>query len=232
MEEEETFHGKLVGALKEHQGMPMVCNWHARAATSFNDGCGLCSPGRWAPSRRNFQKGAVKGFIDKLASLIRRFTHEVIPDTQRAFFALALGKFQAAPFSEEQMLSLRQQWFQLLPSPSLAATAPEGQPFFLHAIAQTARLMGEEDADVLDTGPDNYCDGRMVGFGYTFPRVPLVFRPKVKERQYDDSDFRAENSNYESAKEHSQQIEVQFPRGGEIGVHVSFVGKRGPTPLR
>ena len=70
MEEEETFHGKLVGALKEHQGMPMVCNWHARAATSFNDGCGLCSPGRWAPSRRNFQKGAVKGFIDKLASLI------------------------------------------------------------------------------------------------------------------------------------------------------------------
>ena len=115
------------------------------------------------------------------------------------------------------MLSLRQQWFQLLPSPSLAATAPEGQPFFLHAIAQTARLMGEEDADVLDTGPDNYCDGRMVGFGYTFPRVPLVFRPKVKERQYDDSDFRAENSNYESAKEHSQQIEVQFQEEEKLG---------------
>ena len=78
----------------------------------------------------------------------------------------------------------------LLPSPSLAAKIPEGQPFYLHAIAQTARLMEEEDSDILDTGPDNYCDGRMVGYGHIFPRVPLVFRPKIKERKYDETDFR------------------------------------------
>eukprot|EP00435_Cladocopium_sp_Y103_P027691 s3665_g6.t2 len=46
---------------------------------------------------------------------------------------------------------------------------PKGQPFFLHALAQTARKMGEEDADVLDTGEDNHCDGRMVGYNYVFP---------------------------------------------------------------
>ena len=94
---------------------------------------------------------------------------------------------------------------------------PEGQPFYLHAIAQTARLMGEEDADILDTGDDNYCNGRRVGFEYTFPRVPLVFRPKVKERKYDESEFRAENVNYESAKEHSQQIGVQFQEEEKLG---------------
>ena len=77
--------------------------------------------------------------------------------------------------------------------------------------------MGEEDADILDTGADNYCDGRMVGFEHTFPRVPLVFRPKIKERKYDDSEFRAENANYEPAKEHAQQIEVQFQEEERMG---------------
>jgi hypothetical protein len=156
-------------------------------------------------------------FIQQLAGLIQEFTHKVIPDTRRAFFALALGKLTAAPFQEEQMEALRRRWFQLLPSPAQAAKIPEGQPFYLHAIAQTARLMGEEDADILDTGPDNYCDGRMVGYEHTFPRVPLVFRPKLKERKYDESEFRAENSNYGSAKEHSQQIEVQFQEEEKLG---------------
>ena len=56
-----------------------------------------------------------------------------------------------------------------------------------------------------------------MGFEYTFPRVPLVFRPKVKERKYDESEFRAENVNYESAKEHSQQIGVQFQEEEKLG---------------
>ena len=197
--------------------MPMVCRWHAKPPSSFNDGCGLCSPGRWPPGRRNFQDGERGDFIRKLAGVIRNFTHEVIPDPQRTFFALALGKLQVAPFSDSQMQALRARWFALLPSPGEAAVVPEGQPFFLHAVAQTARMMGEEDADILDTGPDNYCEGRMVGYGHTFPRVPLVFRPKIKERRYDESDFKAENSNYESAKEHSQQIEVQFQEEEKMG---------------
>lgn len=217
LEEEDSFHGRLEGALLEHRGMPMTCNWHAKAPSSFNDGCGLCSPGRWPPSRRNFQSGSVGAFILRLSRLVQEFTHEVIPDTQRAFFALALGKLQVAPFSDEKMEDLRKRWFQLLPTPAEAGVVPEGQPFYLHAIAQTARLMGEEDADILDTGEDNYCNGRMVGFEYTFPRVPLVFRPKVKERKYDESEFKAENSNYESAKEHAQQIEVQFQEEERLG---------------
>ena len=88
----ENFHGMLAGALSEHRGMPMVCDWHARAPSSFNDGCGLCSPGRWALSRRNFQQGETGKFILRLGNLVKEFTHKVIPDTQRAFFALALDR--------------------------------------------------------------------------------------------------------------------------------------------
>ena len=57
----------------------------------------------------------------------------------------------------------------------------------------------------------------MVGFNHPFPRVPLVFRPKVKERKYDESEFRADNANYESAKEHSHQIEIQVQEGERMG---------------
>ena len=39
--EEDPFHGTLVGALQEHHGMPMTCNWHAKPPSSYNDGCGL-----------------------------------------------------------------------------------------------------------------------------------------------------------------------------------------------
>eukprot|EP00435_Cladocopium_sp_Y103_P048825 s2527_g14.t1 len=215
--EEDPFHGVLKGALLEHKGMPMTCNWHAKVPTSFNDGCGLCSPGRWPPARRNFQGGERGEFIDRLAALIKNFTREVIKDTQRMFFALSLGKLERAPFTEEQMERLRRAWFAMLPSPEEAEKIPEGQPFFLHALAQTARKMGEEDSDVLDSGEDNYCDGRMVGYKYTFPRVPLVFRPKLKERQYDESEYRLENDNYGSAKDHKQQIETQFAEEEKLG---------------
>lgn len=150
----------------------MVCDWHARVPSSFNDGCGLCSPGRWPPCRRNFQKGKERHFIQQLAGLIQEFTHKVIPDTRRAFFALALGKLPAAPFQEEQMEALRRHWFQLLPSPAQVAKIHEGQPSFTCTPLR-----------------DNYCDGRMVGYEHTFPRAPLVFRPKLKERKYDESEF-------------------------------------------
>ena len=66
-------------------------------------------------------------------------------------------------------------------------------------------------------GPDNYCDGRMVGYRHVFPRVPLVFRPKRKERKYDESEFKPENLNYASAREHSQQIEIQFQEEEKLG---------------
>ena len=215
--EEDCFHGWLEGALQEHKGMPMVCNWHARKPSSFNDGCGLCSPGRWPPARRNFESGAAKEFLDRLSDLIKQFTHQYIGDTQRTFFALALGKMTQAPFDDQALRDLRERWFAMLPDPGEAKQVPEGQPFFLKAVAQTARLVGEEDADILDTGEDNYCEGRMVGFRHTFPRVPLVFRPKVKTRQYDDSDFKALNDIYSSAKEHAGQIEVQFQEEEKMG---------------
>eukprot|EP00435_Cladocopium_sp_Y103_P047618 s2321_g14.t1 len=101
-------------------------------------------------------------FIDKLANLVQKFAHEVIPDTQKAFFALALGKLQAAPFSEEQMQGLRQ-------------------------------------------------------------------RPKGKTRRYDESQFSADNSNYESAKEHAQQIGIQFEEEERLGFMFPLGEKGGPA---
>ena len=105
---------------------------------------------------------------------------------------------------------LREKWFQLLPNPVSARKKAEHQPFFLEALAQTCRLLEDEDWAVLTEGDDCYTHGRRVGYGYKFPRVPLVFRPRAKLRSYDESEFRPENSNYSSAAAHSDKIEAQF----------------------
>eukprot|EP00435_Cladocopium_sp_Y103_P076247 s59_g84.t1 len=42
-------------------------------------------------------------------------------------------------------------------------------------------------------------------------------RQAVKERQYDDSEYRPENDNYGSARDHKQQIETQFAEEEKMG---------------
>ena len=207
--EEDSFHGWLEGALRERKGMPMVCNWHARKPSSFNDGCGLCSPGRWPPARSNFQSGTAKEFLDPLSNLVKQFTHQYIGDTQRTFFALALGKMTQAPFSEQALQDLRERWFAMLPDLKRPDRFRKANPFFsgpwlkLHDwLEKRMRTSWTRERTII---------AKEGWWAFSIrSRVPLVFRPKIKARQYDDSGFKALNDNYSSAKEHAEQIEVQF----------------------
>ena len=71
-----------------------------------------------------------------------------------------------SPFSPTDLQALRESWFRSLPDPHNAAQLIEGQPFFLHALAKSLRLrlMGDPDADVIDTvAGSNFVDGVHVG---------------------------------------------------------------------
>ena len=82
----------------------------------------------------------------------------------RATFALALGKFSASPFKEEDLECLRERWFALLPDSGRARQVPSEQPFRLHALAQSLRLMGDPDVDILDRIPgSNFVEGVHLG---------------------------------------------------------------------
>ncbi|CAE7243614.1 unnamed protein product [Symbiodinium microadriaticum] len=200
-EEGDTFHGHLV------------------QVHSFVDGCGLSSPGRWRPTARGRGiTGERESFVKSLRKLLDDFIRSEIGDVQRAFFMLAPGKYEEAPFSDQGMSRLRRaSWFGLLEDPSSASHLEPGQPFYLEALSQTCRAMGDEDWEVLTRAEDNYSRGRRLGVNRPFPRVVAVFRPKGKWREYDESEFQAINENYASAKAVPDQLEKQFEEEEALG---------------
>ena len=216
-EEGDTFHGHLVQARKDNFGDPLTVQWRGKVH-SFVDGCGLNSPGRWRPTARGRGiTGGREAFVKSLRKLLDDFIRSEIGDVRRAFFMLALGKYEEAPFSEQAMSRLRAAWFGLLEDPASASHVEPGQPFYLEALSQTCRAMGDEDWEVLTRAEDNYSRGRRRGVNRPFPRVVAVFRPKGKWREYDESEFQAINENYASAKAVPDQLEKQFEEEEALG---------------
>ena len=216
--EENPFHGKLEQAALDNIGLPMICRWQNRMK-SFTDGGGLNSPGRWAPECRGLNlDGDKKAFIDKLAILVRKFVVSQIADLKRETFRLATGNMSQPPFSEEAMERLREDWFTLLGGHTWLRERTQYQPFFLFALCETLKLMGDEDTAILTQTPgDNYVTGRRVGVGEPIAPAPLVFRPRRKLRKYEDSEFNPMADNYSSAEESKEIILRQFQEEEKLG---------------
>lgn len=210
--DKEPFHGLLVQAAKDNSGLPLTCRWQNRAK-SFNDGGGgLNSPGRWEPSDRGNHLSKEKGaFVDKMAIMLRKFVVEKIPNIERATYTLATGHVVEPPFQAEDLARLRADWFRLVGGASSLEVVTPHQPFYFFALEETLRRMGDEDVDILTRNPgDNYVDGRMVGAGRAIPPAPLVFRPRLKAKKYDESSYQQFSSNYPSADESGSIISRQF----------------------
>ena len=112
-----------------------------------------------------------------------------------------------------QMSDLRERWFALLPDGGRASEVPEGQPFRLHALAQSLRLMGDPDVDILDKTPgSNFVDGVHVGHLEPLGPTPQVYRPRLKEPSYDESEWSQEVGNYFRGDEAAAEkiLEEQF----------------------
>ena len=85
---------------------------------------------------------------------------------------------------------LRDRWFNLLPDPRQASSSTPGQPFYLHALAQFLRLLGDPDVDVIDNSADsNFIDGVHLGHIHPLGPTPQVYRRRVKPARYDDSEW-------------------------------------------
>jgi hypothetical protein len=197
---------------------PVEVEWDGKRR-HLVDGLGLCSPLRLHPSsRRESCPPGCWDFSVKLAGLIDGFVETWFPDAQRSVISLALGKTAKAPFSEQDMMTLRAEWFALLPDPGQAAIVPEFQPFFLHALGQSLKIMGDPDWEIFCGTGDSYSNGVPVGVGIAMPRTPEVFRRKERWRKYDDSDFVCEMDNYLSAKEAGGALRKQFLEEADLGM--------------
>ena len=116
-------------------GPPLVCR-HDPAKASFNDGFGLCSPGRWRPQARN-RTASVKELehCENIRAILQQVVHDEIPDVRRMSFKLASGRVKESPFSAEVLQSARSKIADLLPDAQQAMCCPERQPFYLGAIS-------------------------------------------------------------------------------------------------
>eukprot|EP00434_Breviolum_minutum_P010462 symbB.v1.2.009227.t1/scaffold582.1/size184522/13 len=178
-------------------GPPMTARYAGRAE-NFVDGLGLCSPGRWHPSFR--AKSATREQTDFAASLrdmVDKFCKDKIKDLAKQTFQLALGRFKESPFSETDLDDLRRKWFSLLPDPRQAEVLVPGQPFYLHALAQSLRQLGDPDVDIIDNSPgSSFVGGVHLGHLQPLGPTPQVYRRKVKQSKYDDSEWSQEMGNY------------------------------------
>ena len=227
-EVEDPFHGYMIAARAANFGDPLTVSWRG-LHQSMCDGCGLNSPGRWRPGSRGLGlPSEARDLAQKLHALVQGFVVDKIPDVKKEFFRLAMGRMQEAPFDNVAMDRLRQGWFSLLPDPEAAKLVAEGQPFYLEALSQTSRILGDEDWEVLTRGADNYARGRMVGVDVPFPRVPLVFRPKKKFREYEDTEYQAMNSNYASVALVPEQLGAQFAEEEALGMMYPLSEREAP----
>ena len=102
---------------------------------------------------------------------------------------LALGRLKGSPFSEEQLWRARGRICDLLPAPEAAREIPERQPFMLHMLGQSLKLLGDPDWEVLCQGPESFAEGVPLGCDGELKRTPQVFRARVKSRKLDETDF-------------------------------------------
>ena len=98
------------------------------------------------------------------------------------------------------MESTRKQIAQLLPDPDLALQVPCRQPFLLHLVSQFLKILEDPDYSILSEGPESFAEGVHLGWDTPLPTTPHVFRPRLKQRQLDITEFEPTMQNYVSAE--------------------------------
>ncbi|CAE8607179.1 unnamed protein product, partial [Polarella glacialis] len=194
--------GTLKPRPQDHRGgvgPPVQVDWGGKVR-ELCDGFGLCSPTRWHPKDRH----ARTPFTERLRETVLKHVNKWWPDAVKTVMHLAVGKEIHRP-SGEEMGCLREDWFRLLPDPEMASKLPEYQPFFLHAMAQTADLQGDPDWRVLDRVKDSYAEGSTCG-------VP------TKNSLVNESNFNAEMDNYSSAALAGDALRKNFTEEGKLGM--------------
>ncbi|CAE7331476.1 unnamed protein product, partial [Symbiodinium sp. KB8] len=198
-------------------GQPMQCH-HEGYTKEFVDGFGLCSPGRWPPEARgHLQTLEERKHVNAIACVLEDLVSGAIGDIKHKSMELALGRLKESPFSEEQLWRARGRICDLLPAPEAAREIPERQPFMLHMLGQSLKLLGDPDWEVLCQGPESFAEGVPLGCDGELKRTPQVFRARVKSRKLDETDFQPIMQNYSSAELTQAQLEEKFKQDEALG---------------
>ena len=181
----------------------------------FCDGAGLCSPGRWNPCNR--YSTDIAPTTDPLRKILDDAINKYFPNPDRLVYELSVGRHLVSPFSEAMLNEVRVAWHGLL-GPGPWATVPEFQPFYLLAVGETLRRMGDPDYLAYTDLENSFVRGVPVGMGEKMARTPALFSRKVKWRSLDDSEFATQVENYRSTAGIENVMEEQFRSEAEQGM--------------
>ncbi|OLQ11786.1 hypothetical protein AK812_SmicGene4399 [Symbiodinium microadriaticum] len=201
-----------------NEGPPLSLEWDGKVEP-INDGFGLCWPTRWPPAARGSRLPArAAGFARAMHRVLRDFIDRHVPDVRRTAMELALGRLKSSPFPPEVLEGLREEWFGCVEAAlgvrsSELREIPPNQPFCLHAISSTARLLEDPDWEAIACQKDSYVTGVAIGFD----DLPQVYEFKVKSRKLDDSEDEWHRDNYSSAKQTIEQLEQKFKEEEALG---------------
>ena len=195
-------------------GRPMRAYYKGKHRT-VHDGGGLCSPGRWPPSRRKPLKEA-KGV--RLAVKVKKLFLSWILEVEKnrkggikdLFWRLAGGKHPSSPFVEN-IEKMKEELDQELEAMGLAPRRRDGdRDTEIHFRRLIAMLLAVQDEDVDFLGPMAK-DGVPLGVDEEMPRTPRVFEEKTKwAREFVDYVLEEQMAtNYASAEESQEDIRRQ-----------------------
>lgn len=198
-------------------GPPIKCTFE-NSMKEITDGLGLCSPGRWKPQARGTLSSKEQlEHAEQVRSIIFDLVKHEISDTRKASFQLALGHFTESPFTEPALNEARRRIASLVTDAETGLQVPDRQPFFLHLLAQSLRILGDPDWEVLTQGEESFAEGVPVGYKTALPRTPQVFRKREKFRTLDQTPFKAEMDNYFTAEMSSDALLEHFRQDEKIG---------------
>ena len=189
----------------------------------FTDGGGLCSLGRWSPSRRPQCNEVGEQCFRALDALLRKQV-----DPSKLLYELACGKHATTPFSQPLVEEAAATLCQIVRAHGAKLPVEEiseRQPFKLAFIEEFLRLQGDPDFAAFFTGENSFAKGVRLGVDMELPRASAVLNEKVAWRQYDaeQSEFLVDSEwrkNYPTAKQNAAVLEKQFEAEEELGAMI------------
>ena len=195
---------------------PLETRWGGKTR-QFHDGMNLQSPGRFHPNSRPKQEWDKAGaFLLQILGLVSKY----IPRVDILCYQMATGKIEKNPFPEPLLEEGRAAWFRMLGEDSdlgaeRISCKTEFQPFYLFAIGETLRLMGDQDHGIFFREKDSFATGVPVGYKEEILLVHSQYEERSKYRKYDESVEMESRENYKSAT--PEILKKQFAEEIELG---------------
>ena len=178
------------------------------SAKPFADGGALCSPGRWAPEKRNTEDKGLYALRDILFSHFGAAARSAGCDNALDYtLKLSAGRFTECPFDNGVLEEARAAIAKYLGLDPTSTQAAPGQVLRFDLIKALLAKAGDPDANFFG----ELRHGVPLGVDMEMPRTPEVFEEKVKWRlEETDGPGEPERQNYVTLEEHLADVRALF----------------------